>query len=420
MNRNSKIIFGIGILVVSLFILFTLPLWEIALRILVLIFFFVILFFVAILYDKIYFHSKNTWLTNPEIMPFFVFFAMPIFSILIFIIFLIISSMGDFLSILLLLFIPIFFVLLPGFYFASRKYFLFFSNQKLNLFPIRLLVLLPVASLFNIIFLLAACLCIPLFSPYLHELNVTSSIILTILSMFGSLSTILMFNSLLRNDLPPEYRPDFMEHELYLFRPQSTVSDYDFSRWVPFPASNSYGVLPKTRPHCFRYQINDLEIDLKKNEADLHFTTLGALIVSSKVLRIFEDNKLTGYETRSVRDKKTKQQFVNYFQIVPTSEMPKMSLQTKIKKRPSYLLEFGFFISDNIIHYDASVRIRASDFNKTTEYFGSNNGWPYLSQKFLIVSHKTMEILINQVGQKRRDFVPVVLVTDKNKMTTKS
>jgi len=212
--------------------------------------------------------------------------------------------MGDFLSNVLLLLIPIFIVLLPVFYFTSRKYFLFFSNQKLNLFLIRLLVLLPVTFLFNIIFLLAACLYVPLFSPYLHELNITSSIVLSILSMFGSLLTIFLFNHLLRNDLPPEYQPDFMGHELYLFRPQSTVSDYDYIARNPFPASNSYGILPNTHPYYIRYQINDLEIDLRKNEADLHFTNLGALIVSSKVLRIFEDNKLTGYETRSVRDKK--------------------------------------------------------------------------------------------------------------------
>jgi len=99
-----------------------------------------------------------------------------------------------------------------------------------------------------------------------------------------------------------------------------------------------------------------------------------------------------------------------------------MSLQTKIKKRPS-LLGAGFFISDKIIHYGASVRIRVSDFNKTTEYFGSNNGWPYHSQKYLIVSHKTMEILINQVGQKKRDFIPVIIVGDKNyknEMSTES
>ena len=93
--------------------------------------------------------------------------------------------------------------------------------------------------------------------------------------------------------------------------------------------------------------------------------------------------------------------------------MPKMSPQTKIKKRPAYLIEYGFFINDGIVRYDTSVPNSASDFNKTAEYFGSSSGMPYLSQKYLIVSQKTMRILINQVGQKKRDFIPVVLVSDR-------
>ena len=321
--------------------------------------------------------------------------------------------MGNFLSNILLLLLPIFFVILPGFHLASKKNFLFFSNQKLNLFPIRLLVLLPGVSIFNTIFLMATCICAPIFSPYLHELNVTSSIILTILSMIGSLLTIFVFSRLLRNDVPPEHQPDFIEHELYLFRPGCNAIDYfQNPRGLP-NVTYSYGILPNPRHHCIRYQKNDLEIDLKKKEAELLFTNLGALIVSSKVLRIFEDNKLTGYEIRSIRDEKTKQQSVSYYQIVPTSEMPKMSPQTKIKKRPAHLLEFGFFISDDIICYDASAPNNASDFNKTAEYIGSNSGMPYFSQKFLIVSQKTMKVLINQVDQKKRDFVPVVLVSDR-------
>ncbi|MCL2863764.1 MAG: hypothetical protein FWE54_06800 [Methanimicrococcus sp.] len=349
---------------------------------------------------------------EPELLDFCFLAAMPCFYFLIFMSYIFIYPMGDILSNIRLLLLPLFASVLPGFYLAFRKNFLFFSNQKLNLFPIRLFVLLPGASVFNIIFLMIVSRLISLYSPYLHELNVTSAIILTAFSLFGSLLTILMFSSLLRNDLPPECQPNFMEHKLYLFRPVCNAIDY-FQNPYNLPAiTDSYGILPNPSRHCIRYQKNDLEIDLNKKGPELLFTTLGAVIVSSKVLRIFEDNKLTGYETRSVRDKKTKQQSVNYYQIVPTSEMPKMSYQTKIKERPAHLLEYGYYISDGVVRYDVSAIAGASDFNKTAEYIGSSSGMPYFSQKFLIVSHKTMEILINQVGQKKRYFVPVILVDD--------
>ena len=289
MNRDAKItVAGMIGLVIFIYFFRSLSFYELIFLISLL---YLPIFFAVLIIDKIYFHSKRTWIMEPELLGFCFLVATPIFYFLILVSYFVIYPMGNLLFNILLLLLPLFISTLPGFYLASKKNFLLFSNKNINLFPIRLLFLLPGASVFNIIFLMAACLCAPVFSPYLHELNVTSAIILTVLSMIGSFLSILMFKSLLRNDLPLEHQQDFMEHKLYLFRPESTVIDYDFNPYVFPTTTSSYGILPNPPRHVIRYQINDLEIDLKKNEADVLLTTLGALIVSSKALRIFEDNK---------------------------------------------------------------------------------------------------------------------------------
>lgn len=351
-------------------------------------------------FNKIYLHSKSTGSGGPKTLALYFLIMMGMLYISAIGVLLILSLSSFFSSAYVLYLIPLFVAAFSGFYLASRKNFLFFSNEKLNSFPVRLFFLLPGAFTFSFLFMVFSALLVLVFTPYLDGLNTVSISILTALSLIGSLLTILLFKkSILKDDLPPEYQPDFMEHRWYVFMPAGgRIND-----------SASYGILKEPRYHNIRHQANDLKINSKKYDQDILFTKFGALIISSKALQIFKKNSLTGYEIRNVLDKKAIQEPL-YFQIVPTSKMPQMSPQTKIKKGPSLtFLEHGFLISDDIIYYDASAFTGASDFNTTSEYLGTNSGMPYFHQKFWIVSHKTMEILIGQLNQRKRDFIPVMI-----------
>ena len=343
--------------------------------------------------DKIYFHSKSIADSGSKWWSLYYLYSMGFLYITLVII-LLFSILYPFNLIPFI--IPFFIATLPGLYLASKN-FLFFKNKKLNSFPIRLFFLIPGASILCIAFLAFVSLSLYIFSSYLDELNLTSIIILVILSMIGSLLAIFYFKKYLKDELPPEYQTDFMDHELYVFMP---VGKKINDRASYQPSDNAIGSV--------RIQIMDLKISAKKLKGDIFFTKYGALIVSNKTLEIFNENTLTGYQIRDILDEKTKDKLSTHFQLVPTFTMPPMSAQTKLKRG----LVSGLLIPDDKIYYNSIVLKHVSDFNKTFEYIGTNSGRPYYHQKFWIVSHKAMEILINQPGQHKRDFIPVMLVSN--------
>jgi hypothetical protein len=211
----------------------------------------------------------------------------------------------------------------------------------------------------------------------------------------GSLLTIFYFKKyILKDDLPPEYRPDFMEHKLYVFMPMKRIND-----------RASYAISAQSIGQV-RAQVRDLIIPSKKLKNDILFTRYGAIIVSHKALEIFGKNNLTGYQIRDILNEKSKSS--THFQLISEFDMPHMASQTKLKRG----LVSGRLIPDDKIYYDSFVLNHVSDFNKTIEYIGTNDGMPYYHQKFWIVSHKAMDILINQLGQNKRDFIPAMLIGD--------
>jgi hypothetical protein len=368
--------------------------------------------------DKLYyFYSKSTG-SGPKVLSFFFLFLMMIIYFFAFAAFL-------FRSIFPLGYMPLIILLLstlslPGIYLASKKNFLIFFNKKMNTFLIRLFFLIPGAFTFNACITFFLSVVVLMFSPYLDEFNEIGIGVLLTLSIIGSLLTIFYFKRcILKDDLPPEYQIDFMEHELYIFMPIGKRINDQASY------NNSIGI---------RMQARDLQVNSKKsifdflffrfyspqflettlnykilNDNDILFTRHGALIVSNKALEIFEKSNLTGYQIRSILDRKTKNNLLTHFQLVSTSKMPQMSSQTRIKKG----LFGALLIPNDKIYYNSSVLNRVSDFNKTSEYLGANLGLPYFHQKFWIVSNKTMRIMINDLNQHKRDFIPVILVDGK-------
>ncbi|MCL2862670.1 MAG: hypothetical protein FWE54_01025 [Methanimicrococcus sp.] len=360
-------------------------------------FLFFSIYFVLKYNNKIYFNSKSVDLgVLFKGWGFYFLFLMALaylFSSIVIVFLMALSFNYNYTHFLFL--IPLFIVILPGFYLASKN-FLYFKNKKMNYFPIRLFFLLPGALTFSISFLIFASIPFLIFSSYLDEFNLISLIILIILSMIGSWLTILYFKKYaLKDDLPPEYQTDFMEHELYVFMPVGKKIN-DRASYKPY--EQAIGPV--------RMQIHDLKISAKRLNGDIFFTKYGALIVSNKALEIFTENNLTGYQIRSILDERTKEVSDSHFQLIPAYTMPPMSQPTKLKRG----LIGGQLIPDDKIYYNSVILNLVSDFNKTLEYIGTNSGSPYYHQKLWIVSHKTMEIFISQLGQNKRDFIPVMLV----------
>ena len=372
--------------------------------------------------DKLYYlHSKTTGEGGLKIYFLFALVSVYCFAFVAF--FFINPSLSDIPFIILWLL----FLNLSGIYLASKKNFLIFFNKKMDAFPIRLFFLIPgtfalnfgFAFLTYLLYLIVVMIAALMSASYPDGLNEIGISGLIILSIIGNLLTITYFKKyILRDDLPSEYRTDFMEYELYVFMPaDKRISDHD-----------AYD-MPK------KIQVRDLRINSKKIDSinlfskiysphfsetalsyedlkkDLLFTRFGALIVSNKMIEMFEKNNLTGYQLRNIWDEKTKRNLSTHFQLVSTSEMPQMSSQTKIKRG----LLGGALIPDAKVYYDSFVLNHVSDFNQTSEYIGTIFGNPYFHQKIWIVSKKATEILINQFGRQKKEFIPIMLVDDEKK-----
>jgi len=364
------------------------------------VFFILIPFYFLFKYNgKLYYlYSKSTGSGGPRVLSFFLLFFMfftYFFAFLVFAFRSIFNPMH-----IPILFLLIFILLLPGVYIASQKNFLVFFNKRMNNLILRFIFIAPGSFVFSAVFSLISYAIVLVFFSILGLRNTFDGMTTDLsifFAVFGNLLTIFYFKKFIfKNDLPPEYQEIFESHELYIFMPlHRSINDSTF-----------YNISDDFKIGRVRVQVRDLEISSKKLTDKIHFTRYGALIAGSDVFRIFEENNLTGYKTRKIIDKKTKNGSTSYFQLISTSEMPSVSAQTKIKKG----LISGLLLKDDIIYYNKNILNRIEDINKTFEYVGTDDGMPYYHQKLWVVSKKAMEIFINQLGQEKRDFIPVNLV----------
>jgi hypothetical protein len=224
-----------------------------------------------------------------------------------------------------------------------------------------------------------------------------------------------MHKFFLRNDMPPEYLPDFEKYELYVYMPD-----------IKIDAGSSYGtkfsepIVKKGSKELQKLkQVGELIIDFKSLAGkDIAYGHYGEIIVSEKALELFKDNNLTGFQEQAVRNWKDSKIKTGekYFQLISTYSMPPVSAKTKIVKyfptKLSFLFSTFVYIEDHILYYDKSIS-SISDFNTSFELFGDKGGDLYAPQNLWIVSNKVMRIMINDLNQHKRDFVPVILISEK-------
>ena len=94
--------------------------------------------------------------------------------------------------------------------------------------------------------------------------------------------------------------------------------------------------------------------------------------------------------------------------------MPPFNPKTIIQSGNKHL--FYTRVLNDLFYYNSDVMDNVCDFNVTFEILGSNSREPYLPQKLWIVSNKAMRILIKEFDYRKKDFIPVVLVDEKNEV----
>ena len=307
-----------------------------------------------------------------------------------------------------------FFILItPGIYLALLKNFLIIPNKKYNIFPIRLIFTVTGTAIFLVIFLLLLFLFFGvILENYSNALiSAYGDFVILIYPLLCSLLTILMFKAyLIRDDEPIEFRENFFDYELYVYKPLKRITGgRECGTKIDYPKN-----MQPDREILTGTQMEDLRLNLKElKEEKIALTGRGELIISDEALDIFNQNNLTGFSLRPVKNYKNSEKYLNlnYFQFVSTHHLPSVSSKSAIIKEMK-AFAFRVYIKNDVVYYSQKIMNNISDFNTSREVFGAYDGSPYYPQHLWIVTNKVMKILIEDLNQNKRDFIPIHLVDD--------
>jgi hypothetical protein len=299
---------------------------------------------------------------------------------------------------------------IPGIYLASKKYFYVIPNQKYNIFLFKLIFSVPALTCLILVSSLPILLfweLQPNFSSYLIE--IFGRYIILGIPILLDIITILFFEKYcIRKDIPFEYQPDFMKHELYVFMPIQKIIGGSY-----YKTKFTYSKKREPKELLIGIQAENLTMDFKILEGyDVVYTNTGEIVVSEKALKIFHANNLSGFYTQPVKDyrKPPIESKKIFSQLFSQSILPKMAAETEICI--TNVLQLKVCVRNDLIYYDKTTLENASDFNRSLEVLGSHEGIPYAPQHLWIVTNKAMKVLINELNQRKRDFIPVNLVDD--------
>jgi len=314
---------------------------------------------------------------------------------------------------------------IPGIYLATKKHFLIIPNPKYDLFAVRLfycvLSLIPLTLVFTLIpfgFIL-----IVFFNSFPHLADEFAYLNLLCPLLSATSMVFLLKKYIVSADVPFELRPDFMDHELYVFTPHAQLNgvNSNYLRTYAPPYDRENFVYPKKRYQhkelIIGKQIGDLVLNFKYLNK-INYLHTGEFVVSEDALEIFQKKNLTGYQTQPVSNSKksSSDSDIQYHQIISLHTMPAFSLKTVVQSETHYTFLYTHVLNDNF-YYKSSVMDNVFDFNVTSEILGSNAGNPYYPQRLWIVSKKAMRVLLKEFDLHKRDFIPITLVDDENNET---
>ena len=300
------------------------------------------------------------------------------------------------------------FMLMPGIYLAAKKYFLIIPNKKYNIFPIRLLFTIPAGIAISFLVTIVAMCVFGIGLRYILPFEDYFSILIILSSIF----TIAAFEKyFMRKDIPPEYDPDFMNYELYIYMPLQKIPRKKYNQFS-FPQGVQYDKELLTGT-----QKEDLKLNIKYLDKDFAFTDCGDIVINERGLLKFSENGFENlFEKRLIKAiKGLRRQPYDldepYFQLLPTHTLPSFDVKTKIRQIVANF-SLRIYAIDDKFYYSRKMVTEAADFNITSEILGAYDGSPYYPQHLWVVTNKTMKVLINELNQQKRDFIPVYLIDE--------
>ncbi|MDV0445684.1 hypothetical protein MmiAt1_12780 [Methanimicrococcus sp. At1] len=293
---------------------------------------------------------------------------------------------------------------LPAFYIATKKDFIVIPNDTFNRYWMRLIILYPM-TLFTFLISMGMIYGLETFFSFrLDDYTFIKYAALLVPLLIAFIFIWVFEKYIIKNDII-QNSLDIVKDKLFIYFPD------DNNRILPRKAAGTKYNFPKRKPDEFLLgiQMSDFIIAEEEIEGrDILFTLDGELIVSERVLSVFQNNNLTGYSIRPTKSRKTKAALKPaFYQITSHKYMPPVSEFTQIKTSRFSVTSVPL---NNEVYYDLKTLKNTSDFNRSLEYFGANDFDPYAPQRFWIVSPKVKEIFISRFKQSERDFISIFLV----------
>lgn len=304
---------------------------------------------------------------------------------------------------------------IPAFYLAFRKDSVIIPNEKFNNYFIRLLILYPIPTSFTLLFSFAVIFGFEKFLDFLitpENIQFLKYAALSLPLIFG-ICIIGFFKKYLFKNEEHQKSLNALKSDFFVYFPDDKI--------IPRRLLGTKYNFPKRAPKNFLIgiQMSDLLIESGEiKDRDILFSVCGELIISERVLSVFQNNGLTGFWTRPVkyRDEnpaKAPKDRMKYYQVL-SYQMPPISEQTQIKKG-RYTVTY--IPLNNELYYNSKDLENVKDFNNSFEYFGANDNDPYSPQRLWIVSSRVKDIFVKEFDQKDFSFIPVYSVDSENSQT---
>jgi len=219
---------------------------------------------------------------------------------------------------------------IPGIYLAAKNNFLMIPNPKYNRFAIRLFYCaLPLIPLTLLLALFPFSLILVVFFDNYPHLADEFSYLYLLCPLLSAISWIFLLKKfIVSTDIPFELRPDFMDHELYVFMPHIRSNGINKNRLQTYSSHDRKNIEYSKKSR----QSKDPIVGKQTDNLVLNFNCLnkinylntGEFIVSDEALEIFQKKNLTGYQIQPVSNlkKSSSDSGKQYHQIVPLYTMP--------------------------------------------------------------------------------------------------
>ena len=299
-------------------------------------------------------------------------------------------------------------ILIPGIYFAYKKNFFVIFSRKYNIFPIQLILTIPIFAALSFVLSIFAYLILIILIPSFVEsaVNQFGENVGLLLPIIADIVIIITFNKYIIENEKFDI-PESQEYEIFVYFPLRPY--WNFGGKLHGTKFSYPKRIKKELIHGF--QETNLIIDYNLIEGiDFAFTFNGEIIASEKALKILNENDLTGIQKRAVQNSKKDDVNINYYQLISMPTMPEMAPKTKFVYE--LWINASKIIVNNKIYYNREVLQKMLDFNQSFEVLGYEGDIPYPPQKYWIVSKKARSILINELNQHDYDFIPIHLIDD--------